>query len=320
MNWRDLLQVEGETLVAPWTGGRSLQGADARTWFITGPEPDELGWYRFNLQGRNARVVGPVPAEPGVLAFTVKGYLVGDRVVLDGARVAPDPRDIIRNSEPVYFVEDGLDRFVRITAGRVHAAGPLIYKGPDMPLGPEEDVLDAYLSRKATLESIPSVTPALDAAFRMESHQRAEVERRRAEAEKKRYEEQARRRTEQRRREIVEQLGDGASRRAMARCDFEEAARAALAVGGAELLDVRRSRQHGERIVRFRLDGRRFECTCHEQTLGILDAGICLTSHDDASEFAFGTRGDTWFTLESLPSVIRQARAEGKLVVFRHLD
>ena len=193
MRWRDLLQVEGETLVAPWTGGRSFQGSNGRAWSITGPLPDELGWYRFNPQGRKARVVGPVPAEPGLLGFTIKGYLVGDRVVLDRARVAPNPRDLLRYSEPVFLIEAGLDRFVRISAGRVHEEGPLIYDSLDMPLGPEADVLDAYLDRKASVDGIPGVAPALDVAFRMESCRRAEAERRRAEAETKRREEEAKR-------------------------------------------------------------------------------------------------------------------------------
>jgi hypothetical protein len=67
-------------------------------------------------------------------------------------------------------------------------------------------------------------------------------------------------------------------------------------------------------VVRFRLLGRRFECTCDERTLRILDAGICLVDH------ATGERGDTRFTLESLPAVILEADRDDKLVVFRHVD
>jgi hypothetical protein len=100
----------------------------------------------------------------------------------------------------------------------------------------------------------------------------------------------------------------------MAKLDFGEAARAALAIGGAELLDWRDSRSVGEAVVQFRFQHRRFECVCQKDTLRIVDAGICLTDHYT------GVRGDTRFTLESLPPVIQQAVREGKLVVFRHVD
>jgi hypothetical protein len=66
-------------------------------------------------------------------------------------------------------------------------------------------------------------------------------------------------------------------------------------------------------VVRFRLDHRAFECTCEERTLRIIDAGICLVDH------ATNEKGDTYFTLESLPGVIGEANREGKLVVFRHV-
>ncbi len=320
MSWRDLLQVEGETRVFPWVGGKTLQGSDDRVWSITGKTPREFGWYRFNLQGRKASLGGPVPAEPDALAYKVQGYLVGNRIVLDGARVDPDPKKIAAGSEAVFLIEEGLDRFVRISAGRLFEGGPLIYYGQEMPLGPESDVLTAFLDKTPSVDAIPGVTPALDAAFRMESLQRAEAERRRLEEERRRREEEEKRAREEQRRKLVEQLGDGAGRRAMAHIDFDQAARAALAVGGAELLDVRRSTRRGERVIKFRLDRRRFECTCDEHTLRIIDAGICLTAHYDDEAFEGGTKGDTWFTLESLPGVIREAEAEGKLVVFRHVD
>jgi len=209
---------------------------------------------------------------------------------------------------------------VRVSAGRIFEGGPLVYIGQEMPLGPESDVLNAYLDQTKSVDAIPGVTPALDAAFRMESYQRAEAEKRRLEEERRRREEDERRAQEERRRQLVEQLGDGAGRRAMAHVDFDQAARAALAVGGAELLDTRKATRRGERIVKFRLDRRRFECTCEEATLRIIDAGICLTAHYDDANFEGGTKGDTWFTLESLPGVIREAQAQGKLVVFRHVN
>jgi hypothetical protein len=320
MSWRDLLQTDQETAVFPWVGGRSLQGSDNRVLTIDGRTPREFGWYRFKVKGRKALSVEAVPAEPENLRFRVRGYLVGDRVVPDGVRVDPDPAKIASFSEKVFLIEDGLDRFVRISAGRVYEGGPLVYSGPEMPLGPEDDVLNAYLDQKGSVDTIAGVSPALDAAFRMETWHRVDTERRRAEAERKRQEEEARRQLEQRRQQLVEQLGDGAGRRAMALVDFRQAAQAALALSGAEYLDHRRAVRGNEMVVRFRLDGQRFECTCDQKTLQILDSGICLTAHwDDADGFEHNTKGDTWFTLESLPSVIREAVRGHKLVVYRHV-
>jgi hypothetical protein len=316
MGWRDLLQQE-EMLTAPWIGGRVLRRGP-RSWAVEGKLPPEHGWQNFRLASRKATVVGLADPDLEMLCHHVMGYLVGDRLIPDGIWVDPNPAKIINFSERVWLVEPGLDRFVRISAGRTHEGGSLVYKGQEMPLGPENDVLSAYLDQKPSVADIPGVSPALDAAFRMETWRRAEIERHRVEAERRRREEEERRAKEERRQQLVKQLGDGAGRREMAKVDFAEAAKAALAIGGAVFVDHRHSPQRNEMIVRYRLDGRRFECTCDSRTMQIIDAGVCLTAHDDDPDFEEGTRGDSFFTLESLPSVIRQAEREGHLVVFRH--
>jgi hypothetical protein len=108
-----------------------------------------------------------------------------------------------------------------------------------MPLGPEDEVLKAFEDESASVDNIRGVPPALDAAFRMERWQRIEAARRRAELERQRREEEEKRQKEERRKQIAEKLGDGAGRREMAQVDFAEAAKAALAVGGAHYLDFR---------------------------------------------------------------------------------
>lgn len=334
MGWRDLLRKEGEatTVALPWLGGRSLRSG-VRRWAIGGALPAEHGWHAFRVGGRDATWSGPADAEQiervcstasrsseprggtgVVLREVVRGYLVGDRLVRDDARVPVDPAGLLAASERVHLVEAGLDRFTRIAAGRAYPGGELVYVGPELPLGPEAEVLAAYQEKAASLDGIRGVAPALDAAFRMESWQREATERRRLALARRRADEEEARRLEGLRRAIAGRFGDGAGRRAMARVDFAEAARAALAVGGAEYLDDRPARTRGERVVWFRLDRRRFECCCEEETLRIVDAGICLTDHDTHE------RGDDRFTLESLPSVIREAEREGKLVVLRHAD
>lgn len=299
-------------MVLPWLGGRNIRFG-TRTWTLEGNQPAEHGWFTFRLAGRKIYVQGASEPTPEVLRYTLKGYLVGDWIVPDDARVEPDPAKLTSYAQRVHLVEGGLDRFVRIQAARLFEGGPLIFVGQEMPWGPEEEVLQAFLRRLPNVDHIKNVTPALDAAFRMENWQRSDTERRRAEIERLRREEEERQRREERQRELLQQLGTGEGRRAMAAVDFAEAARAALRIGGAEYIDHRAGYNRREMILRFRFLRRHFECVCDPQTLRIVDAGICLQDH------ATGERGDNRLTVESLPGVIAQAHQEGKLVVFRHV-
>lgn len=312
MGWRDLLQTEDETVVSPWVGGRTLQTWD-RTWRIKGRLPPEHGWHIFTVNNREVRWKETTEAPCDTLRGVVRGYLVGDLLVPENeARVESDLPVLATRFERVHLIEPGLDRFVRVSAGRAFEAGPYIYEGQEMPLGPEDEVLQAFLDGVKSVDKVVGVPPALDAAFRVESW-------RRDEAEKRRREEQERREREERVQRAREKMGTGQGRRELAAEDFGEAARAALAVGGATYLDHRQSHRRGEMVVRFRLDNRRYECTCGAYDLRIIDAGICLTAHYDDPDFEGGTRGDNWFTLESLPGVIREANRRDALVVFRHV-
>jgi hypothetical protein len=247
-----------------------------------------------------------------MLRNAVHGYLVGDRIVADDTRIDPDPAKIVAHSERVFLLPDDLDRFSRVCAGRIYPEGPLVFREQIFPLGPESEVMNAYLDRLASVQQIPGVMPALDAAFRMEVLQREQAEARRAELARLRAEEEAKLAAERRRAELLEQLGDGARRRELAREDFGEAAKAALTVGGAVYLDHRRSARAGEWVVRYVVDGQRLECVC-DTAMQIVDAGICLTDHNS------GEKGDRYFTLESISSVVREAVRLDKLVVWRHI-
>jgi hypothetical protein len=311
LSWKDLLGDTG-VVVAPWIGGRTIHRG-GRAWTIDGGLPEEHGWFRFRTTSRKATCESAAEAEPDVLFGRTPGYLVGDRFVQEAARVDPDPSRIAQAAPRIHLIEPGLERFARVSGGTAFEGGPWIYAGQEMPLGPEAEVALAYEDRRASVLDVRAVPPALDAAFRMETWRREEAARRRAELERRRREAEEERARQERRKELVERLGDGAGRREMARVDFGEAARSALAIGGAEYLDHRRARARGEMVVRFRFLGRRFECTTDE-ALHIVDAGICLTDHET------GERGDGYFTLESLPSVIREAEDQGALVVFRHVE
>lgn len=310
MGWKDLLQTGDEKVTLPWLGGRTLYSASQR-WSIEGRLPKDYGWHTFKIANREARTEGPADPQPDLLQHAVRGYLVGDRIVADDVRVDPDPKRIVEFSEKVFLLDEGVDRFARVRAGRINNEGPLVYQGLEMPLGQEDQVLDAFLDQKTSVAHLKDVPPALDAAFRMESWQRAEAERRRVELERLRREEEEKRQKEERRKELVKKLGDGEGRREMALHDFDAAARAALAVGGAVFLDAKKLR-HNEWAVRYRIDRQKLECVCNER-LRIVDAGICLIDHNT------NEKGDTFFTLESLPAVVQQAQRERRLVIFRHV-
>ena len=317
MGWEDLL-ADRDLRVLPWTGGRKV-ARGRRAWKIRGELPAEHGWYSFEVSGgRWASVAGE--AEPDPDGFeqghpTRRGYLVGNRLIPDDARVDPDPARLVEQTVQVYLVEPGLERFSRV-ATACSGTGDLVYLRREFPEGPELEVQEAYQDRKPGLDHVTGVTPALDLAFRWISYQRylAEERQLQRELEQERREQQQQQELErqQRRQEALLDGRTGAGRRALAAHDFEAAARAALQISGAELLDTRDSCRRGEVVVQYRYRRHRLECVVARHTLQVVDAGVCLEDHDT------GEKGDTLLTLESLPPVIEQAMDEGRLVIWRH--
>ncbi|MCA9714116.1 MAG: hypothetical protein H6713_30390 [Myxococcales bacterium] len=317
MSWNQLLATHDER-VLPWLGGRTIFDR-ARRLTIRGALPPELGWHRFSLGGgRNARWV---EADALDLDYergreVVRGYLVGDRMIADQAAVRVDPRAVFEQTEQVWLAEPGLDRFARALAVR-RADARLIYVRQEFPQGPEQEVLEAWQDRKDSIDDIAGVTPALQLAFVWLTQRRAAEEARAAEAAlmaELEAEERARAAEQRRLLELYNEAERHAhGRRVLARRDFGTAAKAALAVSGAELLDHRDNVRRGEKVVQFRFKQRRFECVVHAETLRVIDAGVCLINH------ATGERGDDRFTLESLPAVIDEAMRRGVLHVFRRV-
>lgn len=308
MGWADLLSTT-EIITVPWIGGRSIRGA-GRTWKVKGSLPEEHGWHSFEVSG-GREAIWKGPGEPDLFweenqKDTVKGYLVGNRLIPDNAEVVLDPTRIFNQTINVHFVEPGLDRFVRAMVV-FYEQDKYIFARQEFPLGPEAQVMEAFFDRIESINNIPEVTPSLDLAFRFETFQREQQEERRRLLEERRLESERRRQEEERRKQLVEQVGTGAGRRELAKVDFIAAAKAALSISGARLIDQRESYNRNEMIVQFLLEGRRFECVIEKETLHVVDSGICLNDHDH------------FFTLESLPPVISQARREGLLHVYRHV-
>lgn len=314
-SWKTLLTDSPSVLTLPWIGG-SVVRHGALTWKLNEELPIEHGWYEFTCLSNRKIGSFTQAAFPNTNILTtdiIKGYLVGDRIISDEVNLTTITlTSIIEKSERVHLLEEGLDRFVRIVAARWYEGGPLVYKSLEMPFGAEEAVLDAFLNESKNLNTIKNVKPALEAAFFLETLQREETTKRRLELEKLRKEEEARVIAEARYKELLEKSGSAINRRELAKTDFGEAAKAALAIGGAVYLDHRKSGRKNEFVVKFRLDGRRYECVT-DSAMRLIDSGLCLDNHR-------GIKGDTWLTLESFSSVIREAIKLNKLVVYRHVD
>lgn len=314
MVWNQLLSLE-QVVSLPWTGGRVLHGID-RSWKIAGDLPPEHGWHQFSVSGsRRASWLGAGEPEAalGQRGKIVTGYLVEDRLIPDGVVVKEEVHEVFAQGRPAWLVEPGLDRFARAAAVR-HRDGKLIYLQQEFPLGPEGDVLEAFQDRRDSIDDIAGVTPALHLAFLWHTWRRRLTEAERRRLERLAQLEERRREQEARLLRFHDQAWNRAVKRGQAVIDFETAARDALSVSGAELLDERPARRRDERIVQFRFRNRRFECVVHAPTLRIVDAGICLEDH------VTGERGDNRFTLESLPAVLEEAIRTNRLVVFRHVD
>ncbi|MGF1465647.1 MAG: hypothetical protein ACFCGT_05905 [Sandaracinaceae bacterium] len=319
MGWRDLLQAGAPSrVVVPWLGGRDIRQGERR-WSLSGQVPEAHGWHAFDVEGRGARWAGPADPEPEGLTEAAVGYLVGDLFVSDGeGGEVGDLALLVGRFPRVRLVEEGIDHFARVRVAPAWADGPLVFVGEEFPLGPEDEVRGALLDERPSVDHVAGVPPALDLAFRVKrahrewvERQRQEAQRLREEAERRRIVEAHLRRIRDHAREAFAEHGDGATRRELAQLDFGEAARAALALGGATYLEHRRARLPGEYVVRYRIEGERYECVCDER-LHIIDAGICLEDHRT------GEKGDTYFTLESLPGVTREAMAIGA-AIWRHV-
>jgi len=324
MGWQDLLS-QNHTQTLAWLGGKTALDAK-RSYRIQGRRPQHRGWHQFQVQGRRATWVSSEeeitpPYEVGGFN-TVRGYLAGNRLIADGSAYPPQIQALF-GAPTVYGLPPGLDPFTRVLCWEVVPGESMLYLGIEFPAGPEPEVLIAF-EDQLSIDSIPGVDPALHAAFSfLREMERVEEEqnrllRERQEAEVRALREQAAREAAEQERlgrleEMRRNIGSAAGRRNMAQQDLRAACLAALQVSGAELISVRESYSSEESVVRFRFLERRFECVINSSTLAVTEAGICLT--DEMT----GERGDTRFTLESLPSVIREAIDLDVLVVFRHV-
>ena len=89
MDYRKFLARE-EVLVLPWFGGGFVHAKDRRLRIDGGRELlDREGWFEFVIKGRHATVRGRAEAPDLSDLPLVRGHLLGNRLVTDGARAEP---------------------------------------------------------------------------------------------------------------------------------------------------------------------------------------------------------------------------------------
>jgi hypothetical protein len=315
-DFRRFLATTPVEQVLAYFGGPYVEAGSRR---LLVRSPLEPGFYRFAVTGRHAEPVGPADVPDLSDRPAMRGYVIArsaDAVYLateSGAaqRLAIGPAD-----EPLAFAPLLARRFPR---------GELVFDTVEFESGVEDAVRQAY-ERRQTLADVKGAPAALRAAFgyavllrvasessvparpaearphlaaladRGEPAARAVLGLLRRERERAQPEETPHwilAREQARRRQLGPLAADDPSVRRAAEALY--AARAALR-------GIRRL-EGGYLEARYDLDGERFVSIVDATTLNVVDAGICLAEHDRE------------LTLESLPSVIREAMQTGRLHV-----
>ncbi len=303
VDYRSFL-AQPDPIVLPYFGGSRVEAADRR---LRLAEPVEPGWWRFRVEGR--RAVALEPAEPVDLSDrpAVRGHHAAGWLFASG-------RDIHRIALPPAEEPAPLAR----VTGRVWHSGDLLLDSIDFEDEAEEAARRA-LEEGHGIAEVRGVSPSLRAAFGFalaESVGReldVPVSPREAGG---RVQELAtggreaaagllRQLAEERRQADVEaRAREVRARVRERRGDPVDLADAALDAAGARMLGCRRI-GGGNLEVRFQLDGERFVTVVAGHSLQVLDAGICLAG------------ADRELTLDSLPSVIREAIETDRLNITR---
>lgn len=329
MDYRKFLGKEEER-VLPYFGGPFLFAPDRRLRLAS--EPAAPGWYRFRIKGREATPLEPTEPQAMEALPTVRGHLVGERLVREGSV-----------AERLHFLPAEEPPLLTPCRARRWHSGELLFETLDFESEAEESVRRA-LEDGTSLAQIKGVPATLRAAFAYEMleavgrrlgipaapaelrphlAQVAELGRPEAErilralaaervlAEREMRELRRRREVAALARQVAEaqqrhwerggRLRRGGAADAVARAEL------ALEAAGAQLRSSR-ALGDGNLEVIFTFMNERFISVVRADTLQVVDSGICL-GHPPRDDLV---------TLESLPSVIKEAMDTGRLVILRH--
>ncbi len=315
-----------ESVVLPYLGGDTVDSASRRLRVTT---PVAQGWWRFEVKGRDATPREPADPERLEALPRVRGHVWGSRLVREGA--VAERLELMPEEEP--------PRLAPVSARRWHD-GSLLFECVEFETEAEAAARRA-LEEGHPLTGIRSVGAPLRAAFgyalldvvsrelgirfvpaEVRGHILAVAEGGRAPAEEclrhlrhERELQAARARVARQGAASTALLTEAGQRTAVQtarssrtrgqRVDAEQRAAEALLNAGARPLDLRRL-SGSELEVTYAFMGERFISVVTSDSLQVLDAGICLAG------------ADRELTLESLPSVIREAIETGVLVVTRY--
>ena len=303
VDYRSFL-AQADPVVLPYFGGSRVEAADRR---LRLAEPVEPGWWRFRIEGRKA--IALEPAEPVDLSDrpAVRGHHAAGWLFASG-------RDIHRIALPPAEEPAPLAR----VTGRVWHSGDLLLDSIDFEDEAEESARRA-LDDGRGIDDVRGVAPSLRAAFGfaladavgraldipISPHEAGGRVQELATGGRAAAEALLRAMADERRRNDAEARAREIRGRVRERRGSpQELADAALDAAGARMLNCRKL-GGGNIEVRFQLDGERFVSVVNGSTLQVLDAGICLAGADRV------------LTLDSLPSVIREAVRVDRLNITR---
>jgi len=350
MDYRRFLK-DAEVLELAWLGG-GVVDAPGRRLRLTA-RPERPGWYRFSVKGRTATPKEPCDAPELSSLPKVRGWTLGDRLVREGAEA--ELLNLLPAEEPPRFspvvarrwhsgelLFDSLE-FETEAEGAVRealAAGQSLkeVKGVPAPLraafgyaaleaasrnlripfAPGEVRPQVARVADGGLAAADAVLRELEAERELTRRELAELERRRGELLARQELEAARAYARDRARLHDDELEAArqaahqprAGRRGGAHRQAgnpAERAEAMLEDAGAVLETTRRLGADQLEVV-FRFMNHRFITIVDAHTMQVVDSGICL-GHPPRDDLV---------TLDSLPSVIKEAIDTGRLVMLRH--
>jgi hypothetical protein len=331
--------------VLPYFGGAYVQARDRRLRLrlpgvLRAHDRPQLkpGFYRFAVAGRTARLLGPAESPPLDELKAVRGHLLGTRLVLPSGEV-----------EPLYCLPEEVPPRCSPLRARRWPTGDLLFDQLEFESDAEE------LARRALqdgrpLAGIKGVPASLRAVFAYTLGERAaqrlhiavcplellpavadiaEHGMPAAEQALLRLQEERRAYARAHQRELQEQAAAAVAaieprrrppeprpsppplprpyrRPALVPTDLtaEDRAEQALHAAGATLLEAR-GLARGQLEVTYRFHGQRFVSIVDAATLQVIDAGVCLAG------------ADRMVTLQSLPSVLKEAIETHRLVITR---
>jgi hypothetical protein len=317
-DWRKLIGKR-ESVVLPYFGGARVRSKDREVRLTERPE--EPGWYRFEIEGRNAKPMESAEADLTGLP-KVRGFLAFESLFASGA--APEYVRLMPEDEPPLFASCTCHRWY---------SGELVCGEMDFEGEAEELARQAYATRGG-LTYERGIPAALRGAFAWATVRRASREKdipcsareawphasdvaseghTAAEALLERLDvlRRGRRIVVAGQTIRVREMVERATQPAATRGNAAERADVALAAAGARLISARQIAHGNQLEVRFEFGGERFVSLVHALSLQVIDAGICLVDHVD------GHRGDDELTLDSLPAALREAMDLGVLVITR---